>query len=306
MPEKPKNQVKQDWIDSMFEHYRTEGTEAYLVKPLDEAVKFANKRGVALMCNEYGVVMTYADNEERCNWYRLKAKWMEERNISRVSWDYRAQNGVFRNDSWFPTEARFPEDLNTDLLEAMGFNVPSLEPRSRPSWFENAKKSGDYTIYKNGSAKGIYITGSRINTDYIHVPKAKAYESVRFIFGEECDFSSLVSGGKVLEFEIRSNQKNLDCKVYFQDSEIKDSGKNGLPWRFASQLNDSIVPPDGEWHKLSIPLKDFYDLGAWSDIEQKWFNAEGFFSWARVNEFRFEFGEKGLQNDVSIRNIAIR
>ena len=303
MPEKPKNQEKQGWIDSMFENYRTEGSEAYLVKPLDEAVKFANKRGVALMCNEYGVVMDYADKEDRCNWYRLKAKWMDERNISRLIWDYKDKNGIFTNDS---LDARFPEDLNTELLEAMGFNVPSLEPRSRPSWFENAKKSGDYTIYKNGSAKGIYITGCRINTDYIHVPKAKAYESVRFIFGEECDFSSLVSGGKVLEFEIRSNQKNLDCKVYFQDSEIKDSGKNGLPWRFASQLNDSIVPPDGEWHKLSIPLKDFYDLGAWSNYENKWFNPEGLFSWTKVNELRFEFGEKGLQNDVSIRNIAIR
>ncbi|MBO4728230.1 MAG: hypothetical protein J5631_07425, partial [Spirochaetaceae bacterium] len=263
------------------------------------------------------VVMTYADKTERCNWYRLKAKWMDERNISRLSWDYRDKIGVFTNDSLIPTEARFPEDLNTDLLKAMGFNVPSLEPRSRPSWFENAKKSGDYTIYKNGSAKGIYIradtTGFRINTKIsendetcIYVPKANPYNFVTWSFGKACDLSNLVNSGKSLEFEIRSNQKNLDCKVYFQDSEIKDSGKNGLPWRFASQLNDSIVPPDGEWHKLSIPLKDFYDLGAWSDIEQKWFNAEGFFSWARVNEFRFEFGEKGLQNDVSIRNIAIR
>ena len=317
MPEKPKNQEKQGWIDSMFENYRTEGSEAYLVKPLDEAVKFANKRGVALMCNEYGVVMDYADKTERCNWYRLKAKWMDERNISRLSWDYRDKIGVFTNDSYFPTEARFPEDLNIDLLKAMGFNVPSLEPRSRPSWFENAQKSGDYTIYKNGSAKGIYIragtTGFRINTKIsendetcIYVAKANPYNFVGWSFGKACDFSKLVNSGKSLEFEIRSNQKNLNLLVYFMDKEIKGSGKENYPWRCQTSINDKLVPADGKWHKVSIPLKDFYDVGAWSNYENKWFNTEGLFSWSKVYDLRFEFGERGLQNEVSIRNIAIR
>lgn len=317
MPEKPKNQEKQDWIDWMFENYRTQGSEAYLVKPLDEAVKFANKRGVALMCNEYGVVMDYADKTERCNWYRLKAKWMDERNISRLSWDYRDKIGVFTNDSLIPTEARFPEDLNTDLLKAMGFNVPSLEPRSRPSWFENAQKSGDYTIYKNGSAKGIYIragtTGFRINTKIsendetcIYVAKANPYNFVGWSFGKACDFSNLVNSGKSLEFEIRSNQKNLNLSVYFMDKEIKGSGKTNYPWRCQTSINDKLVPADGKWHKVSIPLKEFADVGAWVESEQKYYSGEGLFSWSKVNELRFEFGERGLQNYVSIRNIAIR
>ncbi len=315
MPEKPKNQEKQDWIDWMFENYRTEGSEAYLVKPLDEAVKFANKRGVALMCNEYGVVMDYADNAERCNWYRLKAKWMEERNICRVSWDYKDKNGIFTNDS---QDARFPEDLNTDLLEAMGFNVPQEKTRDHTSWFKNAQKTGDYTIYKNGFVKGILpggwnITKFRINKKdsdaepaYINAPKATAYACVQCLFGEECDFSSLVSNGKSLEFEVCSNQKNLNLSVYFMNKEIKGSGKANYPWRCQTIINDKLVPADGKWHKVSIPLKDFYDAGAWSDYENKWFNPEGLFSWSKVYELRFDFGERGLQNKVSIRNIAIR
>ena len=311
MPPIPKNATDSEkWL---MENYKQQSSEATLAKPLDEAVKFANKRGVVLMCNEYGVEMTYADSEERINWYRLKSKWMDERNIIRLSWDYRDKFGVFTNDSNFPTEARFPEDLNTDLLKAMGFNVPSLEPRSRPSWFENAQKSGDYTIYKNGSAKGIYITGSRIDTKIsendetcIYIPKANPYNFVTWSFDKACDLSNLVKSGKSLEFEIRSNQKNLNLSVYFMDKEIKGSGKTNYPWRCQTSINDKLVPADGKWHKVSIPLKEFADVGAWVESEQKYYSGEGLFSWSKVNELRFEFGEKGLQNDVSIRNIAIR
>ncbi len=318
MPKKPENQKEQAWIDWMFENYKTEGSEAYLVKPLDEAVKFANKRGVALMCNEWGVLMTYADNEERCNWYRLKAKWMDERNIIRVSFDYRGNFGIFNNPSTRPNEARVPDDLNLGIVKALGFNVPQGETRTFVSWFENAQKTGDYTIYKNGFVKGICPDGNnmvrlRINAkdsadgeSYIHAAKASAWSFVSCFFSEPCDFSNILNSGKSLEFEIRSNQKNLNMSVYFVDPEIPGAGKANYPWRCQTTINDKLVPADGKWHKVSVPLKDFYDVGAYSDYENKWHSAEGLFSWAKVNELRFDFGERGLQNEVSIRNIAIR
>ena len=90
------------------------------------------------------------------------------------------------------------------------------------------------------------------------------------------------------------------------DKEIKGSGKANYPWRCQISINDKLVPADGKWHKVSVPLKDFYDAGAWIDSEQKYYSGEGLFSWSKVNELRFDFGERGLQNDVSIRNIAIR
>ncbi len=313
MPEKPKNQ--QDWINEMFANYKRDSSEATLVKPLDEAVKFANKRGIALMCNEYGTRMEYAEPDERTNWYRLKAKWMDERNIIRLSHSYRESFGIFNNPSHLPPEARFPEDLNNDILNAMGYNT-SLEPQTHFIWLENAKKTGDYTIYKNGFAKGVYAGGGcsalRINRKdsaneekIIYVEKAEAYQNVSCIFGGTNDFSDLVSSGKSLEFEIRSNQKNLGINVYFMDKEIPGTGKANLPWRCQTTINDRLVPADGKWHKVSIPLKDFMQDGAYSDSEQKWYNAEGLFSWSKVNRLTFDF-VKGLQNDVSIRNIAIR
>ena len=78
------------------------------------------------MCNEYGVDMTYADSEDRINWYRLKAKWLDERNITRISWGYRDAFGIFNNKSY---TARFPEDLNIEIIKAMGYEVPKIENR---------------------------------------------------------------------------------------------------------------------------------------------------------------------------------
>ena len=313
MPPIPKNATDSEkWL---MENYKQQSSEATLAKPLDEAVKFANKRGVALMCNEYGVDMTYADSEERINWYRLKAKWMDERNIIRLSWDYRDHYGIFKNTSY---TARFPEDLNIEIIEAMGYEVPKMENHKHYSWFENAKRTGDYTIYRNGFIKGIVTSGEgitklRINKKdspdgemYIHIPKAPEWGLFNCLFGENCDLSELVNSGKVLEFEARTAQRSINMQVYFEDTEIPDNGREGFAWRCQKDIRSTQLPADGNWHKISIPLKEFADIGAWNDYEKKWIDSEGLFSWSKVNSLTFAFYEKNLQNDVSIRNIAIR
>ncbi|MBO7136305.1 MAG: hypothetical protein J6V73_06730, partial [Spirochaetaceae bacterium] len=139
---------------------------------------------------------------------------------------------------------------------------------------------------------------------FIHAPKADSFAYIKCVFGEECDFTSLVNSGKSLEFEVRSNQKNLNLLLHFKNPEIPEAGKAGLPW--SCTKNENTIPADGKWHKISIPLKDFTQDGAYSNREQKWYNAEGLFSWSKVYRLEFDFGERGLQKDVSIRNIVIR
>ena len=329
MPPLPQNPTDTEkWF---YENYSQAANEANLVKPLDDAVKFANKRKVALMCNEYGCNMTYADPAERLNWYRLKAKWMDERNIIRVSWNYRDANGLFNYNikdlTWFEQnmayKVRFPEDLNKDLLEAMGYTVPSVPPRQYHTWLDSAKKKGDYTIYNNGFAENTHVYGltnkeqdmkfspCRINKkdspdepSYIYMEnmKAKSYDYWGVDFGGTCDFSSLVSSGKSLEFEVRTNQKNLKFDCRFKQFADYSEGKTGFPWRASSNVK---VSGNGEWQKISIPLKDFYDVGAWNEAEQKWYDGEGLFNWKKVQDLEFAIIED-LTDGVSIRNIVIR
>ncbi|MBP5402098.1 MAG: glycoside hydrolase family 5 protein [Treponema sp.] len=318
MPQLPKNQIEQDWIEYLFSSYEKEASEANLVKPLNEAVKLANKRGVALMCNEWGTQMNFADEEDRINWYRLKAKWMDERNIIRLSWDYKNSFGVFNDKNIWPGKVNFPEDLNKGIVEALGFKVPEEKKRVRLSWLENAKRTGDYTIYKNGFVKGILLEqyypnyvrvnkrDDRTEDSYIYFGKTNSYERIEIPLGDNVDLSSFVDSGKFLEFEIRTNQKKLSLEVYFEQKEILDAGKSGLPWRCRKSIKNDTVPADGQWHIVRIPLKDFADIGAWVNRENKWYNGEGLFSWKRVHSLIFDVGEKGLQGDLSVRNIAIK
>ena len=318
MPPLPKN--ASDAEKWGWENYKQESSEATLVKPLDDAVKFANKRGLPLMCNEYGVSMQYADNEERINWYRLKAKWMDERNIVRLTHDYKDLFGIFNTPSRFEN---FPEDVNVELIEAMGYKMPSgIKPRSR-NWMETSYNNGEYVIYKDGLAKNLlchswqnYIRKNEfISFDnkpddnsglYISIPSAEKYSVLPFEFNKPYDFTPLVDKGLCLEFEIKTNQKGFIMEAFFMDKEDVSKGKNGFPWRAVYFIRDKDGLNDGKWHKVRIPLKDMKDGGAWNESEQKWYEGEGLFSWKNVAELRFQFDEKDLTEECCLRNIVIK
>ena len=303
----------------MFENYKTEGSEAYLVKPLDDAVKFANKRGVALMCNEYGVMMDYADNAERCNWYRLKAKWMDERGIIRLSHDYKERFGIFNTSSHF---ANFPEDVNVDVIEAMGYKMPSgIKPRSR-NWMQTSYNNGEYVIYKNGLAKNLickswlnYIRKNEFTTFdnkaddngglYISIPNAQKYAALPFEFNKVYDFTPFVEKNLCLEFEVKTTQKNFSLDVNFMNVLDESLGKKGYEWRATYSICANDKVNDGKWHKVRVPLKDMRDNGAWSYSEQKWYNGEGLFSWKKIAKLRFDFAEE-LTQECCIRNVVIK
>ena len=275
-----------------------------LKAPLDKAVEFANKRKAALMCDEFGVLMTYADPSERANWYRLKCGWMDERGIIRASWDYIQEFGLFKS----PGQARFPQDLNAPLLEAMGYKIPSGDQGE--SWLENAQKSGDWTIYQNGSAgvlraQGYGAQGSTAFAEdgqdqaCVRLKEIAPYGNIAFSFGEPCDFTELAESGARLEFEIKTNDKTLAPTVYFRDSESKI-----FPWRAAAKIKAGGSKADGQWRAASIPLKRFMDAGGWSNASG-WKNGEGKFSWALVDALVFENGESASKEGYSIRAIRI-
>ena len=309
-----------EWLKNEIKNYSETSKEEVLCKPLDDAVKFANKRGLPLMCNEYGVSMQYADNEERINWYRLKAKWMDERNIVRLTHDYKDLFGIFNTPSRFEN---FPEDVNVELIEAMGYKMPSgIKPRSR-NWMETSYNNGEYVIYKDGLAKNLlchswlnYIRKNEfISFDnkpddngglYISIPNTEKYGSLPFEFNKPYDFTPLVDKGLCLEFEIKTNQKGFIMEAFFMDKEDVSKGKNGFPWRAVYFIRNKDGLNDGKWHKVRIPLKDMKDGGAWNESEQKWYEGEGLFSWKNVAELRFQFDEKDLTEECCLRNIVIK
>ena len=321
MPPAPKNAT--DEAKWFYKNYEKDASEKNLVAPLDKAVEFANKRNSALMCNEYGVMMNYADEQERVNWYAMKTKWMKERNIIRVSWDYTGKFGIFNSvsDTGNPMKnlPQFPKDLNEDILRAMELNPVKKDVKVKQKWFALSKKKGSYDIYTDSFAEGIVFEGSvtpwetpRVDKKdsnggekYIWIQRANKYNMMAFGFDEAVDFTELVNKNAVLEFEVRTNQKELELEIYFRDKLASESDENGFEWRSSKYFGSKDFPPDGKWHKASAPLKDFKPTGAWLTSKGEWVNDKGLFSWKKVDALTFNF-TKDIKDGISIRNIAIR
>ena len=321
MPPAPKNAT--DEAKWFYKNYEKDASEKNLVAPLDKAVEFANKRNSALMCNEYGVMMNYADEQERVNWYAMKTKWMKERNIIRVSWDYTGKFGIFNSvsDTGNPMKnlPQFPKDLNEDILRAMELNPVKKDVKVKQKWFALSKKKGSYDIYTDSFAEGIVFEGSvtpwetpRVDKKdsnggekYIWIQRANKYNMMAFGFDEAVDFTELLNKNAVLEFEVRTNQKELELEIYFRDKLASESDENGFEWRSSKYFGSKDFPPDGKWHKASAPLKDFKPTGAWLTSKVEWVNDKGLFSWKKVDALTFNF-TKDIKDGISIRNIAIR
>ncbi|MBR4824395.1 MAG: cellulase family glycosylhydrolase [Spirochaetaceae bacterium] len=321
MPPVPENAT--DEAKRFYKNYEKDASEKNLVEPLDKAVEFANKRNAALMCNEYGVMMNYADEQERANWYAMKTKWMKERNIIRVSWDYTGKFGIFNHatEPGYPMKnlPQFPQDLNENILRAMELNPVKKEAKIKQKWFTLSKQKGSYDIYTDSFAEGIIFEGlttpwetPRVDkTDstggekYIWIEQCNKYNVIIFGFDEAVDFTDLVNKNAVLEFEVRTNQKGLEFETYFRDKLVSESDENGFEWRSSKYFGTKDFPPDGKWHKVSIPLKDFKPTGAWLTQKEQWVNDKGLYSWKKVDALVFSF-TKDIKNGISIRNIAIR
>lgn len=119
MPPMPENPTEVE--RRCFENYPVNGQLSQVVDCFDQYAEFSHQRNAPLFCGEFGCFMT-VPNENRVEWYRIVASLLAERGIARTSWDYYGAFGVFK-----PVERgvrpHFPEDLNRELLAAMGLNA---------------------------------------------------------------------------------------------------------------------------------------------------------------------------------------
>lgn len=124
MPALPES-LKGTWVGSAYDNYASEGYEARVRELLDIALAFRAERGVPIYLGELGVLMTYADADDRVAWYRDVREYLDQHGVSWTTWDYHGGFGLFEQG----TEGRFEHDLNVPLLEALGFTVPPTAPK---------------------------------------------------------------------------------------------------------------------------------------------------------------------------------
>jgi endoglucanase len=117
MPETPED-LKGTWIESSMQSYEQDAALSKLYESLDKAAAFSKERDVPVFCGEFGVYMIQSPAEDRVKWYEFTANALDERNISRASWDYYGGFGLFNNKMG----GDFNTDLNAGVVRALGFN----------------------------------------------------------------------------------------------------------------------------------------------------------------------------------------
>jgi len=295
MPRVPSD-LRGTWLESaLSSDYRWASSAQALNTALDRAVAFSKERDVPVFCGEFGVFMINSKQEDRVRWYKFTADALDRRNISRASWDYYGGFGVFNSD-----RGSFSYDLNTEVVVAMGFTPPPQTRRTEQPlnaglmifddfpdhkyvtvgyWGENS----DFSLYDNNSAVGDFA---------IHWRNASQYNAFYFIFDKNSgDFSSIVQDGYVLEFRAR-----VEHPVRFDVRFLNGESSTSTPWRVRYAIDEKILPPDGSWHTIRIPLANMREHGAWVNASRTWLEPKNEFSWARIDRLEFVAEYSDLTN----------
>ena len=280
------------WLEAAMGRYAQESAPSALYATLNKAAAFSKERDVPVFCGEFGVFMIQSPKEDRVTWYKVVSAALDKRNISRTSWDYYGGFGVFNSE-----RGSFNHDLNVEVARAMGFTPPvqiKRETRTLTDGFviyddypnRNYVTAGywgnevDFSLYDGNAAQGEFA---------VRWGNMSQYDSFYFDIDYSVkDFSSLVKDGFYLEFKARA-QKPVSFDARFVNSEAN------TPWRMRYSINENILPPDGKWHTIRIPLAQMSEHGAWLNAAQKWLSPEGKFSWKDVQRLEFDSEHSNLK-----------
>ena len=122
MPPFP-NDLKGTGYEWAYNNYATIGTIEHLKSLIDIAIQFRNSRNVRIFCGELGVHGPGAQSKDRIIWYDAVCSYLRENDIPYTLWDYKKVFGIF-SDTSNEVKKEFPDDLNFDLLPAIGFDDP--------------------------------------------------------------------------------------------------------------------------------------------------------------------------------------
>lgn len=295
MPAVPAS-AKGTWVESSMNNYKYDGTVAKVKQLIDIAVSFKNTRKVNLFCGEFGVYIPNSPNSDRVFWYDVVRKYLEEKGITWTIWDYQGGFGLFKKGS----NEFFESDLNTDLLQSLGLNIPEqkvfeISPDNEPFDIfsdyigKNIKESGN----AGGGTIDYYDTGAQSGSYAIHWTGSSQYSGPAFAFQPNKNLAWLKTKNYELDFWVKGDTPGTKFQIRFVDSKTADPADH--PWRMSYDIDQTKTTWDGTWQHLKIPLSSFKETGSWDNA---WFSPIGKFDWTAINRLEIisEFNALGSQN----------
>jgi endoglucanase len=271
------------WIESAMNNYSAEGTAAKVKQLIDIAAAFKSQRNVPVFCGEFGVYIPNSNNDDRTAWYELVRTYLTQKGISWTTWDYKGGFGLFEKNS----NELYDYDLNIPLVQALGFTAPPQEDFVKTARTTDLMIYDDYigqglinASYAGGGVLDFYSENNPESGDYcMYWTNVGQYDAIAMDFKPDVDLSKLKDHNFELVFNVKGNTTTAKFDVRFIDS--KASGSDH-PWRMGKTLDQSVVPMDGQWHEVRLPLQTLTEKGSWDNA---WFEPQGLFDWTSVDRF---------------------
>lgn len=280
MPACPES-LKGTWVQSSLANsYKTDGTIAKLKSSIDLAARYATTNGVPVFCGEFGVYNLKSPDADRVEWYKVVPGYLSEKGIPWTMWDYQGGFGLFNKGS----NDVFEYDLNRPMAEGMGLTLPPVQE------YVLKADSAPFNLYTDFLAEGIIQggAGDLFSSDAyegnysILLTDIAQYTNLEFKFKLTKDLSKLVAANYSIDFWVKADFPGSNVVFRFNDTKTTDP--NDHPWRMDYTINSSVVPFDGEWHRVQIPLKKFTDAGSWDN--NAWYGSTKSFDWKAVDRFQ--------------------
>lgn len=294
MPMLPR-ELRGTWIEGQLKSYANVASLKTLTASIDQAARFSKDRGVPVFCGEFGVKMSNCLPEDRVRWYQAITTILDDRKIPRTSWDYFGDFGLYKTKQG----GDLYSDLNVEVARALGFTPPAQKApekiRAAFYMYDDYANQGISIRHWGKSVLDLYDTGNTPEGKFaISWKNISQYDSFYFEFNRGIDWNYLKSNGYVLQFEART-EKAAAFDVRFLNPENNAS----IPWRIRYAINEKVLPPDGKWHTIRIPLADMQEHGAWVNNPAlpdggTWHNPQGRFSWDTIEHLDFVAEEKAL------------
>jgi endoglucanase len=198
-------------------------------------------------------------------------------------WDYTGGFGLFENNG-----SNINTDLNVPLVDSMGLTAPEqVEYIPRPDstsfyiYSDYIEENIDEDSWMSGGQINFYSEDARLGERSIHWSDANQYNRIGFRFDPVKDLSLLLDYGYGMHFWIRGNAGNPAFHLRFLDTKTDDPDDH--PWRMHYNVTHTVVPFDGAWHEVFLPLSSFTEQGSWDN--DTWYNPEGKFDWTKIQNF---------------------
>jgi hypothetical protein len=297
--------LKGSWIESSLNNYQNDGTIANIQNLLNGALTFKAARNVNIFCGEYGAYNINSNSTDRVAWYAATQSYLTSKNIPWTSWDYQDGFGLFNKGS----NELFDYDLNTPLLSAMGLNippqqvyVPKPESASFPVYQEYIEANCFQASSENGGSIDFYNQDQPKTGKYcIKWTGSNQYGNLGFNFKPTKDLSVLVKNDFAVSFWLKCDQAATKFDVRFVDTK---TGASDHPWRMNCTVDQTVVPMDGAWHFVYLPLKNFVEGGSYDN--NTFIPQAGLFDWTAIDFLQFVNEYSKLDNtNIWIDNIVV-